>query len=131
MSPSQRALVSPCKPKPKTFETARLNAECPFMYPKAALKDYLICDGSSDLCESKHTTQSDASFERWTKRASPLPPPRTRACMQQRPEELVETLKGSDRSEQSPWMTETGLYGNKLRLVEDFQNNHYCVADGR
>lgn len=94
MSPSQRALVSPCKPKPKTFETARFNAECPFIYPKAALKDYLICDGSSDLCESKHTTQSDASFERWTKRASPLPPPRTRVCMQQRPEELVETLKG-------------------------------------
>lgn len=69
MSPSQR--VSPCKPKPKTFETARVNAEYPFIYPKAALKDYLICDGSSDLCESKHTTQSDASFERWTRRATP------------------------------------------------------------
>lgn len=106
MSPSQRALVSPCKPKP--FETAQVNAEYPFVYPKASLKDCLICDGSSDVCESKHTTQSDASFEHWTKRASPLPPPRTRVCVQQRPEELVGSLKGSDRSEQSPWMTETG-----------------------
>lgn len=90
------ARVSLWKSEPNTVEAAHCKHQSCSVDPKAALEVPFISDGSSDLCESKHTTQDPESG---TPPPHPLPALSTCMEVQQRPGEWLESFMGSDGSQ--------------------------------